>query len=342
MMRMPLIACFLFATAQVMPAWGHGTPITIGTDGDRLVVTHEPPPDGYPPHIFVEEGVDGDPFASLTLPSVGPVVIWQVPGFEISGLDDQSSLSIEVLPRTVEDSESAEERILWYWNPETELVEAAPNTAGLYLLGTGMRYATLAPPDGAAPPPFTLADPVAGQQGFHNHGLLSYALDDSPAAAPGAYGFFARLTSNEYDPSDPFLIVLNYGVDYAQMVPAALAIDAAAVDPNAGSPLFGDYNGNGVVDAADYTAWRDAVASSASTLLNDPTPNAIDESDFLYWRAHYGESAGGGAAALIAGGALAKASLPVPEPAAWLLCAVAALASPIVGRQASGRSRRPA
>jgi hypothetical protein len=57
---------------------------------------------------------------------------------------------------------------------------------------------------------------------------------------------------------------------------------------------FGDYNGNGIIDAADYTAWRDAVTAGSSSLLNDPTPGTVDESDFAYWRNHFGESVGSG------------------------------------------------
>jgi len=72
--------------------------------------------------------------------------------------------------------------------------------------------------------------------------------------------------------------------------------------------LLGDYNGNGVIDAADYTAWRDALAAGATSLLNDPTPGTVDESDFTYWRAHFGETSGSGAGAAA-----------VPEPASGAL-----------------------
>lgn len=54
--------------------------------------------------------------------------------------------------------------------------------------------------------------------------------------------------------------------------------------------LGGDYNGDGVVDAADYTVWRDAVSSGA-TLLNDPTPGTVDETDREYWLANFGSTA---------------------------------------------------
>jgi PEP-CTERM motif len=83
--------------------------------------------------------------------------------------------------------------------------------------------------------------------------------------------------------------------------------------------LTGDYNGDGVIDAADYAAWRDAMTSGAP-LTNDSNGNGVaDPDDFTYWRAHYGESAPGGGAGA---GAVAVA---VPEPASWALAALGLL-----------------
>jgi hypothetical protein len=90
----------------------------------------------------------------------------------------------------------------------------------------------------------------------------------------------------------------------------ALAWWAAGVQPIG---LNGDYNGNDEIDAADYTVWRDALTAGATSLTNDPTPGTVDESDFLYWRAHYGESLGSGA------GGPALASIPEPTSLAPLL-----------------------
>lgn len=75
--------------------------------------------------------------------------------------------------------------------------------------------------------------------------------------------------------------------------------------------LTGDYNGNGIVDAADYGLWRDTMESGSPELTNDPTPGTVDESDFDYWRAHFGETFDDGAGA-------ATAAI-VPEPATVVL-----------------------
>lgn len=74
--------------------------------------------------------------------------------------------------------------------------------------------------------------------------------------------------------------------------------------------LLGDYNGDNVIDAADYSVWRDALTAGSTTLANDPTPGVVDESDFLSWRDHFGESLGSGAGA---------GQAAVPEPSAVVL-----------------------
>lgn len=71
--------------------------------------------------------------------------------------------------------------------------------------------------------------------------------------------------------------------------------------------LDGDYNGNGILDAADYTVWRDALGGT--TLLNDPTPGTVDVSDYTYWKTNFGASSGNGI----------SAGTNVPEPNSLVL-----------------------
>jgi hypothetical protein len=73
--------------------------------------------------------------------------------------------------------------------------------------------------------------------------------------------------------------------------------------------LWGDYNDDGVVDAADYTVWRDAVELGGS-LLNDLTPASVDEFDYGIWRMNFG---------LTDAGAAAQGTSNVPEPATAVL-----------------------
>ena len=99
-------------------------------------------------------------------------------------------------------------------------------------------------------------------------------------------------------------------------------------DLTVGDYVLGDYNGNGVVDAADYTTWRDAMQAGTTSLLNEgDSPGTVDENDFLFWRAHFGETLGSGA-----GGGSAAA---VPEPTASLLMLVGSLTLAIAARRKS-------
>jgi hypothetical protein len=50
-------------------------------------------------------------------------------------------------------------------------------------------------------------------------------------------------------------------------------------------PLRGDYNGDGSVNAADYTSWRDGGA-----LADGNNDGAVNSGDYQVWRANYGSS----------------------------------------------------
>jgi hypothetical protein len=90
------------------------------------------------------------------------------------------------------------------------------------------------------------------------------------------------LNPPQYDQrGDPFARIFNDVIDIGSV--------ELQPDPDEECMLLGDYNENGVVDAADYTVWRDTLTAGGTELPNDPTPGTVDESDFLYWRSHFGE-----------------------------------------------------
>ena len=83
--------------------------------------------------------------------------------------------------------------------------------------------------------------------------------------------------------------------------------------------LLGDYNHNGIVDAADYTVWRDALGQIGVGLAADGNDNhVIDAGDYSVWVANFGHTIGGG-------GSNASANAAVPEPESWLLMCIAAI-----------------
>jgi len=81
--------------------------------------------------------------------------------------------------------------------------------------------------------------------------------------------------------------------------------------------VAGDYNGNGVVDAADYTTWRDHLDQSITLTNEDPdtTPGEVTIEDYAFWQANFGATGGGGA----------LSNVSVPEPASALIAATALL-----------------
>jgi hypothetical protein len=57
--------------------------------------------------------------------------------------------------------------------------------------------------------------------------------------------------------------------------------------------LRGDYNGNGIVDAADYTMWRDHLGQSYALQNRDPNASGpISQSDYDFWMSHFGQHGG--------------------------------------------------
>lgn len=69
-------------------------------------------------------------------------------------------------------------------------------------------------------------------------------------------------------------------------------------------PVAGDYNHDGVVDAADYTVWRDSLGTS-DALPGDLIGGTIGSAQYNQWKNNFGASA--------AIGALQAASVPEPS-----------------------------
>ena len=80
-----------------------------------------------------------------------------------------------------------------------------------------------------------------------------------------------------------------------ELLPAAEVLGAASV-----ATTVGDFNGDGIVDAADYTVWRDLLGVSSS------------EADYTVWAANYGDTTNSSAATM-------------PEPHGLSVIALAAM-----------------
>lgn len=96
--------------------------------------------------------------------------------------------------------------------------------------------------------------------------------------------------------------------------PGSISFIPEVDDLSAG--VVGDYNGNGTVDAADYTVWRDSLGGSAAGLQNRDPANTglVSTADYNSWKSNFGN-----------GGASVAAASAVPEPCSLLLLLMASI-----------------
>ena len=309
-----LIICGLVMAGMTGQASGHGHPIIVTQSDNRLVVSGgvAGTANGFASQIYVETDSAGDPQDYFEPAGFGPAIYWTVPGLNILGLQENSGLYWQTISRPVRISNPVEARTLWYWDPSSPAdhkVELAPSDARLQIRHTGAINIVLTPTTYVAPPQIKIADPVAADMGFHNHDLLRYLLP-YPLPADGAYGFFAKLTSNVYAPSDPFLVVINNGaLSGPDMLAAAAAINHEAL-------LAGDYNHDDRVDAADYVVWRKALNSTTQLAADGSLNGIVDMADLTVWRGNFGATFPASGSGSGSGFSLDM----VPEPTGWGLC----------------------
>ena len=76
----------------------------------------------------------------------------------------------------------------------------------------------------------------------------------------------------------------------------------------------GDYSGNGVVDAEDYTIWRDHLGQAYQLTNEDPAnmDGQVTSADYTFWKSHFGDTLSGS-------GSLAESATAAPEPSTGLL-----------------------
>lgn len=79
--------------------------------------------------------------------------------------------------------------------------------------------------------------------------------------------------------------------------------------------IFPDYNGNGTVDAADYTLWRDTLGMVVTPGAGADSSNngIIDQRDYEIWRDNFGMTMPGAGSGAVVG---------VPEPSALAVVGV--------------------
>ena len=101
--------------------------------------------------------------------------------------------------------------------------------------------------------------------------------------------------------------------------------------PPASPEVFGDYNEDGVVNAADYVVFRDVLGLVFELPNENPlalTPGFVDQEDYAFWHARFGANGSG-------------IGVAVPEPTAGLMLVGMACMGWLCHRIWDSRSWRP-
>jgi hypothetical protein len=116
------------------------------------------------------------------------------------------------------------------------------------------------------------------------------------------------------------------------MVPGTMSPQSAFFDDFAltlatAPGVAGDYNGNGVVDAADYTYWRDRLGQSVVLPNTNPADmdGMVTQDEYNFWVSRFGATSGSAS--------LGQGVGSVPEPTAWGLAMLSLLAGGMFRRR---------
>jgi hypothetical protein len=156
----------------------------------------------------------------------------------------------------------------------------------------------------------TLQNVIADNQ-WH---LYQWNLED-----PGVWDAFAGGANGQIDAANGTITIDS--IWFASAGNAQIYLDNVMHNPNGlitPGYIPGDFNGDGLVNTTDYTAWRDTFGQTVAhwTGADGNGDGVVDKGDYVVWRKHM--SASGSGAGIGPGAA-------VPEPAATLLV-VAAIA----------------
>jgi hypothetical protein len=202
----------------------------------------------------------------------------------------------------------------------------------------------------------SVVEPAGAENGTtnYNYGLLFPNLTAGDAVQEDTLASFnTRLAANSGEWQAGAVATLaadiEDGTDALSFIFAATEDNNIATGTYKGGPflpfLTGDYNGDRVVNAADYTVWRDTLGSTTDLRANGDnsgtSENVIDEADYAIWVDRFGNV---GASAFFPPRLYIEASATlslggqVPEPASFTLVAIG-LAGPIGLAGLLGRRR---
>jgi phospholipase/lecithinase/hemolysin len=116
------------------------------------------------------------------------------------------------------------------------------------------------------------------------YSLTNITSSAAPGLEPGTYSYNS---SNFVSNPDEYLFW--DGVHPTRAMHAHLA-DAIYEFLTAPEVLAGDFNGDSIVNIADYTVWRDQLGAADEALINSAGDglNGVDAGDYIVWKDHFG------------------------------------------------------
>ena len=147
---------------------------------------------------------------------------------------------------------------------------------------------------------------VIGFQSWHDSVTNGVLRVSGAVAEQGPLPLFSRdnfIPRGVLGGQDPQNILLYWGMSLATLPADSLQL------------RDGDFNLDGVVNAADYVVWRSNLGATSESFLNyngDGT-NGVDDADYLLWRQNFGQT----------GAPPQSIAPPIPEPASMFLLVIA-------------------
>lgn len=136
--------------------------------------------------------------------------------------------------------------------------------------------------EGSIEPPTNRIGSSSGSGNVHAHVNFTLDTEDGSEPLPGAYGIkLSVMTSNEaIAASDPIFFAYNFGLDLLVFREGLAAYEALL----SATGLPGDFDQNGVLDAADIDLLTTAVLSGSSEPIFDVNADGtVNGQDRTYW-----------------------------------------------------------
>ncbi|WP_425395737.1 PEP-CTERM sorting domain-containing protein [Aeoliella sp.] len=248
------------------------------------------------------------------------------PLLTVGALPSGTNLNFDFLPMTVEQTVSN----LFYWDgldddmnglDEQDVDFVRPDNEVYKVINNGTFTADASDQLIAG----GLIETTAFDGSIHKH--PAYRLETLDATTPdaGVYLLSMQLRMDGLETSDPIFLAMRTATLGSDALIAAQTWITDNIDMLTSPPMLaGDYNGDGLVNLADYTVWRNTLGSTTDLSANGDNTGAsegvIDAADYAVWKTNYGQSLA--PAAMVAAGA-------VPEPATVALLLVGLAAASI-------------